>query len=205
VIEHDRREPAAVDERAARRSLPVLTVDLDGVVIRPFFGLNLGIARVFLAPEAPAPVARVWPRWLGGPLDWLRFSPRKPLGGVAEALEALHEVRYVAAVTGRRSSPRRWLRRYGLDRYFDDIVINSGGMKSAHYKQEAVRRLGAAEHIDDDARTAQLLAQTTDARVFLRDWPRNRGLEYAPNVTRVRDLGELARMIAAGKRGNAVD
>ena len=40
-------------------SLPVMTVDLDGVVCAPLFGQNLGIHGSFLDPAAPAPRARV--------------------------------------------------------------------------------------------------------------------------------------------------
>ena len=56
----------------------------------------------------------------------------------------------------------------------------------------ALEALRADEHVDDDPRTAQLLAQASSTRVFLCDWPRNRDLPYAPRVERVRDLRDLA-------------
>ena len=55
-------------------ALPLLTLDFDGVICRPLFGLDLGIHRGFLDPAAPPPPARVYPRWINAPLDHLRFD-----------------------------------------------------------------------------------------------------------------------------------
>lgn len=183
----------------ATEGRPLMTVDLDGVVCAPLFGVNLGIHRELLDPEAPAPAARVWPRWIGDPLDHLRFDLRRPVEGAAEALGRLAAVRELVLLTGRRSSPAGWLRRHGLDGYFSGIVINEGGWKSPHYKLEQVGRLGATEHVDDDGRTAQLLAQRSGATVYLRDWPRNRDLALDAGVIRVADLGELAALMERGE------
>jgi phosphoglycolate phosphatase-like HAD superfamily hydrolase len=176
-----------------------MTVDLDGVVCAPLFGVNLGIHRELLDPEAPAPAARVWPRWIGDPLDHLRFDLRRPVEGAAEALGRLAVARELVLLTGRRSSPAGWLRRHGLERYFSQVLINEGGLKSPHYKLEQVERLGAAEHVDDDGRTAQLLAQRSGATVYLREWPRNRELALDAGVIRVADLGELAALVERGE------
>ena len=48
-----------------------------------------------------------------------------------------------------------------------------------------------------------LLAERGPARVYLRDWPRNRGLAYPSNVTRVADLLELARLLSTGAEEGA--
>jgi hypothetical protein len=87
------------------------------------------------------------------------------------------------------------MRRHGIADYFDRIVINQGPRKSPHYKLEQVLELGATEHVDDDGLTAQLLAQCSEVRVFLRDWPRNRDLAFHPAVQRVADLFALAELI----------
>lgn len=177
---------------------PVTTLDFDGVICNPPFGRNLGISRVFLDPAAEAVPARVPPRWLSAPGDYVRFNLRRPLPGVREALTQLREMRTLVILTGRRNAPRRWLRRYEMDGLVDRIVINDTALRSPHFKLSMVERLGAIEHIDDDGRTAQLLAQRAPSlRVYLRDWPGNRGLEYASGVTRVADLGEFVRLIQA--------
>lgn len=175
---------------------PVLTLDLDGVICGPLAGLNLGISRNFLDPaREPAP-ARVWPRWLGAPLDAMRFSIRRPLPRVAAALARLAPYRSLVLLTGRRSDPSGWLERYGLAEHIDDLHYNHGPLRSPHFKLQMIEAIGAAEHIDDDGRTAQLLAEASSVRSYLRDWPRNRGADYAPGVTRVDDLAALAEVIA---------
>ncbi|MDA0269399.1 MAG: hypothetical protein O2798_00230 [Chloroflexi bacterium] len=171
---------------------PILTVDMDGVFCEPFFGKNLGIHRTFLDPDAPPPLADVPPRWLGTPLDHLRFNARRPLPGAREALTRLRDVRRLVVLTGRRTHPGWWLRVHGFAGLFDEVRVNDGPLKSPHFKLEAIAALGSTEHVDDDPRTAQLLAERSGVRVFLRDWPRNRDLPYHPRVERVRDLADLA-------------
>jgi FMN phosphatase YigB (HAD superfamily) len=179
-------------------ALPLLTLDFDGVICAPLLGRNIGIHRAFLDPAAAPPPARVWPRWLGGPLDHLRFDLRRPLPEARAALEALAGVRRLVVLTGRRSSPAPWLRRHGLPDVFERIVVNDSPLRSPHFKRRAVEALGAAAHVDDDPRTVQLLAETTGVDVFLRDWPRNRDLPFHPRVARVADLADLARRLAGG-------
>lgn len=174
---------------------PVTTLDFDGVICNPPFGRNIGISRTFLDPAAEAVPARIPPRWLSVPGDYLRFNLRRPLTGVREALTQLREVRTVIILTGRRTEPARWLRRYGMDGLVDRIVINDTALRSPHFKLSMVESLGAVEHVDDDGRTAQLLAQRSSLRVYLRDWPGNRGVEYASSVTRVADLSDFVRLV----------
>lgn len=176
---------------------PILTVDMDGVFCRPFLGWNVGVHSTFLDPDALPPGARVPPRWLSAPLDALRFNPRRPMPEAREALERLREIRRLVVVTGRRTYPAAWLRRHGLAHLFDRVMVNEGGLRSPHYKLAALDLLGAAEHIDDDPRTAQLLAQRSRARIFLRTWPTNREVVMDPRVERVDDLHELADRLGA--------
>lgn len=179
---------------------PIVTIDLDGVICSPLLGLNLGISSEFLDPEAPPRPANVPPRWLSTILDPLRFEVRRPLPGVSEALRALAQVRTVILLTGRRTDPTRWLRRHHLDEHLDRVVFNQSPLRSPHFKLNAIARLGATDHVDDDGHTAQLLAQRSAARVYLCDWPRNRGVEYAPNVRRVEGLREVARIFVESAR-----
>jgi hypothetical protein len=176
---------------------PLLTVDMDGVICRPILGQNVGISRVLLDPGEPPKPARVYPRWLGARLDYLRFNFRRPIDGAREAIADLGRVRRLVLLTGRRSVPHDWLRRHGFDGLFDDVVVNETLARSPHYKLEAVRRLGADEHVDDDARTVQLLADLTEVRLFLCDWPRNRGVPIDERIVRVQGIADLARRLLA--------
>jgi hypothetical protein len=171
---------------------PLITLDFDGVICAPILGLNLGISAEFLDPDAEPRPARVPPHWVSVPADYLRFNFRRPLPGVAEALRALHEIREVAVLTGRRTSPLPWLRRYGLDAFMDRVIINDSALRSPHFKLRTVQALHPREHVDDDGRTAQLIAECTSTRVYLCDWPRNRRDGYASTVTKVASLGQIA-------------
>ena len=184
---------------SARDDRPLLTLDLDGVICEPILGQDVGIQRGFLDPDAPPQPARVLPAWLRAPLDHLRFDPRRPMPGARDALERLAGVRRLVVVTGRRTPPSAWLRRHHLDALVEDVIVNRTGLRSAHYKLEALRALGATEHVEDDPRTAQLLAQAGGLRVYLCDWPGNRGLEYDPRVERVAGLDDLARRLMGAR------
>ena len=171
-----------------------MTIDFDGVICSPFFGLNLGISRGFLDPQAPPEPASVPPRWLGTVADHARFDLRRPLPAARAGLSALAEVARVTILTGRRTSPAPWLRRHRFNADIEAIIVNTGPLRSAHFKLAEIERLRPAVHIDDDPRTAQLLAQH-GIEVYLRDWPRNRGLDYHPGVTRVADLAAAAALL----------
>ena len=175
---------------------PLMTVDMDGVFCEPPLGRNLGIHRSFYNPAAEPHPARVYPRWVNAPLDRLRFDFRRPMPGARDALLRLATVRRLVVVTGRRTRPSWWLRHYDFDGLFEAVYVNQSSLGSAHYKQATLRRLGAVEHVEDDARTAQLLAQTTAAKVYLCDWPRNQDLPLAPGIERVPDLVALAAQLA---------
>jgi hypothetical protein len=177
---------------------PLVTLDLDGVICAPPFGINLGISTRFLDASAPPAPARVPPRWASRVLDRLRFDFRRPLPEAAAALRELQAARRIVLVTGRRTSPEPWLRRHGLADSIERIVINDTALRSPHFKLDTIASLQPREHVDDDGRTAQLLAQHSTARVYLRDWPRNRDAAYAPGVVRVADLAAFARLVATG-------
>lgn len=179
---------------------PILTIDMDGVFCRPLLGWNAGIHRTFLDPDAPGRPASIPPAWIRLPWDTVRFGPRRPMPEAREALERLHTVRRLVVVTGRRTQPGWWLRRHGLRHLFERVLVNEGTLRSPHYKLTTLDLVDASEHIDDDPRTAQLLAQRSAARVFLRTWPTNRDVVLDPRVTRVQDLHELADRLGAPPR-----
>jgi hypothetical protein len=175
--------------------LPLVTIDFDGVICSPFFGVNLGISRTFLDPSAPPEPASVPPRWLGVLADHARFDLRRPMSDAGAGLAALSQVARITILTGRRTSPARWLGRHRLDRYIEAIITNDTPLRSAHFKLAAVELLRPRAHIDDDPRTAQLLAERGAIEVYLRDWPRNRTLAYDAHVTRIANLLEAAAHI----------
>ncbi len=173
-----------------------MTVDMDGVFCEPPFGRNLGIHRTFYSPTAAPPPARLYPHWLTASLDHLRFDFRRPMPGARDALLRLATVRRLVVVTGRRTRPNWWFRHHRFEGLFEAVYVNQSSLGSAHFKQALLRRLQPAEHVEDDGRTAQLLAQTGDAVIYLCDWPRNRGLPLDPRIVRVAGLVELADRLA---------
>ncbi len=182
--------------------LPLLTIDFDGVICSPLLRINISLQRRFLDPHDMPPAARVPPRWFSHLVDRPRYAFRRPLPSVHEALGRLARERRIIVLTGRRTSPAPWLSRHGLADFVEAVHINVSRLASPHYKLASIQELGAAEHIDDDPRTTQLLAERAACRVFLRDWPRNRGLSYMPSVTRVADLSALTQVLSSDHKSS---
>lgn len=178
--------------------LPVLTIDLDGVICNPPLGINLGISQQFIDPVGAMRPARIPAPWVRRIWDQIRFELRRPLPEAWAALGLLREAREVVILTGRRTSPEPWLYRHQLLPLIDRVIINDTAQRSAPYKLRVIEELHATEHIDDDGRTAQLLATHSSAQVYLRDWPRNRGAAYEPRIVRVPDLFQLALLLHSG-------
>ncbi|SRR5581483_1768621 len=185
--------------------LPAISMDMDGVVCTPFLGTNIAISRKLgMAPlpdqviesagERRRAYQRLRRRW-----ETVRYMGREPLPGIREGLERLVRVRRPVLVTGRSVFARhlieRWLKRYQLDEFFDEILPNNTNLSTAHFKLWTAQRLGHREHVDDDGSIAYYLGHH-GVRVFLRDWPRNRGLPYPPSVTVYKSLTEVARLLA---------
>lgn len=188
---------------------PVLTVDLDGVLASPPLGLNLPISRSLGGAALPVRVELTAkpPAWAQRLVLWahrLSYAPRRPLPGVAEGLAAMARWRELVLVTGRSwlGSPvvEGWLLRHGLREYFSAVYTNNTRLNSAQFKLWKARQLGAAEHVDDDGSVVYYLARSGLGRVFLQDWPRNRGLPYPPQVVVVRSLAEVAEHLSREAR-----
>ncbi len=181
-------------------------MDLDGVICTPFLGTNIAISRKLALPPLPGQVRefggeqrrayhRLRRRW-----EMVRYMGRRPLPGIREGLEALASVRRPVLVTGRswfaRHLIQRWLERYELARFFADVLPNNTDLSTPHFKLWTAQRLGHREHVDDDGSVAYYLAHN-GIRVFLRDWPRNRGLPYPREVTVYHRLEEVAEVLSA--------
>ena len=186
---------------------PPLTFDLDGVICRPPFGVNLGISRNLHLPPLPATIApratpeRPGPRGtLRQLLHTLRYLGRRPMPDARAGLLAIRELREPILVTARSAVVLpmidAWLRRHDLRDCFAALYANDTALRAAQFKLHRVRALGAAAHVDDDGATAYYLARHGLPCVYLRDWPRNRALPYPPNVQVVRSLLDLADHLA---------
>lgn len=189
-----------------------ITVDLDGVLCRPPLGVNVGISRSLaippLPPTLPAPPPnseKNRPRTLGHLLHVLRYLGRQPMPDARSGLLAIAELRRPLLVTARNALTlpyiEAWLRRHDLRDCFEAVYANDTGLRSAQFKLHKVRMLGASEHIDDDGATAYYLARHGVPRIYLRDWPRNRGLPYPPAVWVVKSILEVAEDLARRDRG----
>ena len=187
--------------------LPFIAFDLDGVICRPPLGVNLAIRRGLrgrplpdaLDPDHPLlrePQARLWR--LG--FELLRFVGRRPMADAAAGLRAVGALRRPLLVTGRSAVGRefleRWLDRYDLRQFFAEILPNPTGLSGSQYKLWMARSRGLREHVDDDGSVVYYLAANGVPRVYLRDWPRNRGLPYQRSVHVIHSLEELADQLA---------
>jgi hypothetical protein len=185
-------------------------MDMDGVICTPFLGTNIAISRKLGLPALPPHVVerttesrrtyeRLRRRW-----ETVRYTGRKPLPGIREGLQALCTVRRPVLVTGRswfaRHLIQRWLERYELDGFFDRVLPNNTDLSTPHYKLWTAQRFGHNEHVDDDGSVVHYMA-SHGVRVFLKDWPRNRGLPYPANVTVYRRLEEVAELLAREQQG----
>jgi hypothetical protein len=193
----------------ASGSLPTLALDLDGVIVRPPLGWNVAISRRLDTPALPESVAGLGLErrsrqqyWLArSALEFARYTGRRPLPGVREALRRLATVRRLVVVSGRRwvvrPLVRRWLARYGLSEFVADVYLNDVALSTAQFKLWILQRLDIGEHVDDDGATAHFVASHSQVVVYLCDWPRNRGLPYPPGVQPVPSLLALAHRLQA--------
>ena len=177
---------------------------MDGVICQPPLGLNLPIApgpyeeRPFASGTRKSPSGlqllslKLFLR--------LKYLGRKPLPGALEGIRAIGEYRTPVLVTSRNAAGvpliAAWLKRHGFIDLFREVHSNNLSLPSPDFKWRMCSELGIDEFVDDDGRVADLLSRKGLKTVFLRDWPRNRGYDYLPNVTRVGNLGEVARLLA---------
>lgn len=170
---------------------PVLTFDLDGVLCRPPLGINPGRG-IGKRRDGDGTKSLLWrtERW--------RYSFRKPMAGAAEGIRALSE-RFDCRVVSARSVDaedltRRWCERY-LGVVLDLHLRPDWREKPAQFKVRKIAELGALAHFEDDAHTAEWVAEQIPS-VFLVDWRRNRWLERE-NVHRIHRLLEARPVLAA--------
>jgi hypothetical protein len=163
---------------------PLVTFDLDGVLVRPPFGLNPGGRRL----RTPAARGRRTMLWY---LEPWRYAGRRPMAGAIEGLRLL-DSQFDWAILSARSEAARGLTQAWLSRHLDvrpTVYLRRDWRETpAAFKARMAVQLGVAAHFEDDAVTAAWLAELIPA-VFLVDWRRNRWLS-APGVHRIRRIAE---------------
>ena len=191
---------------------PVMSFDFDGVICRPPLGFNVALGRELdLAPLKPDAVVKTYDGTaqslslrarfkLQGLIESVKYFGRSPLPFVDEGLRAIVEHRTPIIVTGRSFLAKQiveaWLLRYGFTKYFQGVYPNNTPLRTAQYKLYTLRARGISEHVDDDGSITYYLANNGIARLYLVDWPRNRGLPYPKSVTMVHHLEEIAAHLA---------
>jgi hypothetical protein len=189
---------------------PFMSFDMDGVLCRPPFGLNVAISRSLDIPPIP-PSFRHRSRersksiyLLLLAIEAIKYWHRPPMPDVHQGLAAIHEFRRLVLLTGRRWVGRAiieaWLQRHGLRHYFHDLRPNDTNLRPVHHKLRVCRELGISEHVDDDGSVAYFLVTNGIAKVYLREWPRNRGISYPEGVVVFRSLMEVAEDLAKGSK-----
>lgn len=185
---------------------PPIGLDMDGVICTPFLGKNIAISRRLALPPLPgngtvrefSTEQRRTYLAVRRKVESVRYLGRRPLPGVREGLEALKAVRTPVLITGRSWYAHflieRWLERYELADYFGEVLPNNTDLSTAQFKLWMARKLGLREYVDDDGSIAYYLANH-GLTVFLREWPRNRGLPYPAGVRAIKRLGEVAEAL----------
>lgn len=158
---------------------PLVTLDLDGVLCRPPFGINPGRG-IGKARREQGTKNLLWrtERW--------RYALRRPMPGAREALAALQQ-RYECHVLSARGEQARRLTERWFEHHFGRVprlhLRPRWRETSAAFKVRMVQELRPIAHFEDDPHTAAWVAEFVPA-VFLVDWWRNRWLD-APRVHRV--------------------
>jgi hypothetical protein len=168
---------------------PLITLDLDGVLCRPPFGINPGSGR-HRRRDAPGKPNLLWltERW--------RYFGRQPMPGAREGLAALRESFDCHIVTARATVAEPHTRRWLARNFGDPPPIHfrpHWRETSAQFKVRMMAELGPVAHFEDDPFTAAWVAEIVP-HVFLVDWPRNRWLE-GPNIHRIGRLGEASLLL----------
>lgn len=173
----------------------LLTIDFDGVICGTYFPFKIGFNNNFLDSANSPPTAFIPPKIISTPLDKIRYAARPILPDVQDALQELSITKDLILLTGRRNSPINWLKKYNIDTYFSRIIINNTKFASSHYKLYKILELNAAYHIDDDAQTVQLISDSTNCTVFLRNWKYNQNDNLNKKITKIDSIKQIVKLI----------
>ena len=184
------RQRATVYDERMPANRPTVTVDIDGVVIRPPFGINPGKGKN-KRRDRPGRRNVLWVT------ESFRYRFRKPMPGAKTGLKALSEAFDLVLVSARAESVReqtiRWLE--GNIGFVPELRLRPHWREtSAQYKVRMVQELDAAAHIEDDPHTARWVAELVP-HVLLVDWSRNRWLR-GDNIHRIASLDRAPELLS---------
>jgi len=173
----------------------ILTIDLDGVICGSPYPFKLGINKKILNPGSEPPKAFVPPQIFLNFTDKLRYGYRPILPNIKETLEFLQKRRKLILLTGRRTSPIKWLEKNNIRKFFQEVIFNETNFGSSYYKLFKIQEIGSDEHIDDDIQTIQLLNERANCKLFFRKWKYNQKFSVAKNIKTIDDFNQLTQLI----------
>ena len=146
----------------------LIGIDMDGVICRPPFGLNVPIAPGPYEGRPPNSKRRETPSGIGlvaiKLLLKLKYYGRRPLEDAREGIESISEFRTPVLVTSRNGLGaaliEAWLKAHGFLHLFREVHSNNLGLRSPDFKWHMCSELGIEEFVDDDGRVADLLSGT---------------------------------------------
>jgi hypothetical protein len=163
---------------------PVVTLDIDGVLARPPFGINPG--------RGIGKSRDKHGKWnLAWPLERWRYRGRRLMNGVGPGWQELAETYDCRVVSARGQAALGATQAWFEEQlgFVPEIHLRPHWREtSAQFKARKVTELGSVAHFEDDPHTAKWLSELIPA-VFLVDWPRNRWLD-GPRITRIHRLGQ---------------
>lgn len=168
---------------------PLVTIDVDGVLCRPPFGLNPGSGR----NKNRATTGKWNVLW---PLERIRYVGRKPMPGAREGLQGLIREYRCEVLSARGTAAGGYTRGWIGSRLDAELHVNlrpHWRETSARFKARVASELGASVHIEDDPHTARWLAELIP-HVLLVDWPRNEWLD-GDNIHRITSIDEAPALI----------
>lgn len=178
-------------------ALPLVTVDMDGVLCQPLLGWNATAHGPVTAPERVPPSGRL-KRWLWQ-TERVRYIGRRRMAGADGFLRTLapHYRLYLLTARGMPFGLRAqgWLKRNRMWESLSGLVFREGPEQPPYaFKAAVVGALAPGWHVDDDGRTALEVWRETNRPVLLIAWPQNAGL-YPTGITRVDGLAGAARYL----------
>lgn len=168
---------------------PLVTIDMDGVLCRPPFGLNPGTGRNKRRDKGG--------KWnVLWPLERVRYLGRKPMAGAQEGLDGLLAEYRCEVLSARSTAAEGYTRGWVRSKLGADLRMNlrpHWRETSARFKARMAVELGASVHIEDDPHTARWLSELIP-HVLLVDWPRNEWLD-GDNIHRITSIDEAPALI----------
>ena len=173
-----------------------VSIDCDGVLIK------LVLGRVWKKNPTPKSksiglrifnvIERQW--------NYLMYSLREPIPGVENGLKKLKDHgNRLLLVTSRGDNlippTLWWLKKHGLYKYFDEIILNKDRLLPKEYKRRMIVSNEVTWHIDDDYETVDYLSKKLSDNLFVHfQYYRSKKIEEK-NVRMATDWGKVVELI----------